>query len=324
MRGLLRALSAILAVCLAFPVQAQDWPTRPVRIVSPFAPGGGSDTVGRIVAEYLSDHLGQQFVVENRGGAGGLIGSAAVAKAAPDGYTFVISSIATHVIAPITAADAGFDPVRDFAHVAFAGGPPTVVVVHPSLGVKSFKELIALLGARSEPSNYVSPGPGTLGNLMAEYWAEKEGIKLTHVAYRGAGQAMSDLVGGHVKIGSLTFTAARGQMRAGTVIPLAVSSSNRMPEFPDVPTLKELGYPELALTTWFAFAAPAGTPEAIVQKMNTEIGNALDSPAVSKRLSEEGFETDKMSPAALTAFIKDQIAKWGPLAKRLIPTEKPK
>lgn len=323
MRGLLRALGTILAVCIALPAQAQDWPTRTVRIVSPFAPGGGSDTVGRIVADYLSDHLGQQFIVENRGGAGGLIGSAAVAKAAPDGYTFVISSIATHVIAPITAADAGFDPVRDFAHVAFVGGPPTVVVVHPSLGVKSFKEFIALLKTRSGASDYVSPGPGTLGNLMAEYWAEKEGIKLTHVAYRGAGQAMTDLVGGHVKIGSLTFTAARGQMRAGTVIPLAVSSSKRMPEFPDVPTLKELGYPELALTTWFAFAAPAGTPEAIVQKMNAEIGNALDSPAVSKRLAEEGFEIEKMSPAALTAFIKDQIAKWGPLARRLIPAEKP-
>jgi tripartite-type tricarboxylate transporter receptor subunit TctC len=235
----------------------------------------------------------------------------------------VISSIARLVIAPITGGDAGYDPFRDFAPVAFVGGPPTVVVVHPSLGVKSFKEFIALLKTRSGASDYVSPGPGTLGNLMAEYWAEKEGIKLTHVAYRGAGQAMTDLVGGHVKIGSLTFTAARGQMRAGTVIPLAVSSSKRMPEFPDVPTLKELGYPELALTTWFAFAAPAGTPEAIVQKMNAEIGNALDSPAVSKRLAEEGFEIEKMSPAALTAFIKDQIAKWGPLARRLIPAEKP-
>src|SRR5690242_16584524 len=244
MGRLLRAFGAILAICIALPAQAQDWPTRPVRIVSPFAPGGGSDTVGRIVADYLSDHLGQQLVVENRGGAGGLIGSAAVAKAPPDGYTFVISSIATHVIAPITAADAGFDPVRDFAHVAFAGGPPTVVVVHPSLGVKSFKELIGQLRGKSEALDYVSAGPGTLGNLMAEYWAEKEGIKLTHVAYRGAGQAMSDLVGGHVKLGSLTYTAARGQMRSGSVIPLAVSSARRMPEFPDVPTFKELGYQE--------------------------------------------------------------------------------
>lgn len=323
MRKVLRAVAAVIAVLMTCPVQAQDWPAKPVRIVSPFAPGGGSDTVGRIVADYLGERMGQQFIIENRGGAGGLIGSAAVAKAVPDGYTFVISSIATHVIAPITVTDAGYDPMRNFAHVAFAGGPPTVVVVHPSLGVTSFKDLVALLKSRSDPFNYVSPGPGTLGNLMAEYWAEKEGVKLTHVAYRGAGQAMTDLVGGHVKIGSLTWTAARGQMRAGTVIPLAVSSSRRMPEFPHVPTLKELGYPELALTTWFAFAAPAGTPEAIVQKMNGEIGNALVSPAVSKRLTDEGFEIERMSPSALTAFIQDQITKWGPLAKKLIPPEKP-
>jgi tripartite-type tricarboxylate transporter receptor subunit TctC len=267
--------------------------------------------------------MGQQFVVENRGGAGGLIGSAAVAKSPPDGYTFVISSIATHVIAPITVSNAGYDPIRDFTHVAFAGGPPTVIVAHPSLGVKSFKELVALLKSRAEPMDYVSPGPGTLGNLMAEYWAEKEGVKLTHVAYRGAGQGISDLVGGHVKLGSITWTAARGQMRAGTVIPLAVSSSRRMAEFPDVPTLKELGYPELAITTWFAFAAPAGTSEAIAHKVNAEIGNALDSSAVSKRLSDEGFEIEKLSPAALTAFIQDQIVKWGPLAQKLIPADKP-
>ena len=316
-------VAAAVAVSVACPARAETWPSRPVRIVSPFAPGGGSDTVARFIADYLSERLGQQFFIENRGGAGGLIGSAAVANAPPDGYTFVVSSIATHVIAPITVANPGYDPLRNFTHVAFAGGPPTVVVVHPSLGVKSFKELVTMLKSQAVPLDYVSPGPGTLGNLMAEYWAEKEGIKLTHVAYRGAGQAMSDLVGGHVKMGSITWTAARGQMRAGTVIPLAVSSSRRMPEFPDVPTLKELGYPELAITTWFAFAAPSGTPEAIVQKMNEEIGAALDSPPVSKRLADEGFETEKMSPAALTAFVQNEISKWGPLAKKLIPPEKP-
>ena len=176
-RSVVAALVAILSI--TWVAQAQEWPNRPVRIVSPFAPGGGSDTVGRIIAEYLSERMGQQFVVENRGGAGGLIGSAAVAKSPPDGYTFVISSIATHVIAPITVSNAGYDPIRDFTHVAFAGGPPTVIVAHPSLGVKSFKELVALLKSRAEPMDYVSPGPGTLGNLMAEYWAEKRG-RQTH------------------------------------------------------------------------------------------------------------------------------------------------
>ena len=320
--GVLKAVAAAIPIVFVSPAQAQDWPNKPVRIVSPFAPGGGSDTLARIVTDYISERMGAQFIVENRGGAGGVIGSAAVAKSPPDGYTFVVSSIATHVIAP-SATDAGYDPMRDFTHVAFAGGPPTVVVVHPSLGVKSFNELLALLKKQGAAFDYVSPGPGTLGNLMAEYWAEKEGIKLTHVAYRGAGQAMNDLVGGHVKLGSITWTAARGQMQAGAVTPLAVSSSHRMPEFSDVPTFKELGYPELAVTTWFAFAAPAGTPDAVVQKMNAEIGKALDAAPVRKRLSDEGFEVEKMSSSALTAFVRDQIAKWGPLVKRLMVSQKP-
>ena len=164
---------------------------------------------------------------------------------------------------------------------------------------------------------YVSPGPGTLGNLMAEYWAEKENIKISHVAYKGAGQALNDLIAGHVPMGSMTWTAAAGQIRAGTVIPLAVSSSQRMPGFPNVPTFKEIGYPDLALTTWFGFAAPAGLPTDILLRMNQEIGVALDTPAVRQNLDSQGFEVEKMSPADLTRFIKSQIVKWGPLAKRL-------
>ena len=296
---------------------AQDWPSRTIRIVSPFAPGGSSDTLGRLVAERLSEQLRQPVIVENRGGAGGLIGSVAVANSPPDGYTYVISSIATLVIAPIMSANLSYDPVRDFSHVAFAGGPPTVLVVHPSLGSKTFGDLLKLLKSRNEAVPYVSPGLGTIGNLIAEYLAEKEKIKIVHVAYKGSGQAMTDLVGGHVTLGSITWTAAIAQIRAGTVIPLAVSSSSRMPGFPDVPTLKELGYPDLAVTTWFAFGAPAGVPAAIVSRMNKEIGIALDAQAVRKHLDAQGFEIEKMSPAELTAFIKNQIAKWGPLAKRL-------
>jgi tripartite-type tricarboxylate transporter receptor subunit TctC len=300
------------------PAGAQDWPTKPVRIVSPFAAGGGSDTMGRIVAENLSQRLHQQFYIENRGGAGGLIGSAAVANAAPDGYTFLISSIGTHVIAPATSANPGYDPILSFTHVAFVGGPPTVIAVNPALGVRSLRELLALLKNRGEPLPYVSPGPGTIGNLIAELWAEKESVKLSHVAYKGSGQAITDLVAGHVQMGAMTWTAALGQMQARTVIPLAVSSSRRMPEFADVPTLKELGYPELAVTTWFGFAAPAGLPAPITLRMNAAIGNALDAPAVRDRLVAEGFELEKMSPEGLTTFVREGLAKWGPLARRLM------
>jgi len=321
MRRLVAIAGVIAGACLGAPANAQDWPTKPVRIVSPFAAGGSSDTMGRIVAENLSQRMHQQFYIENRGGAGGLIGSAAVANSPPDGYTFLISSVGTHVIAPATSASPGYDPIASFTHVAFVGGPPTVLAVNPALGVRSFKELLALLKRRSEALPYVSPGPGTIGNLIAEYWAEKESVKLLHVAYKGAGQAITDLIAGHVQMGSITWTAALGQMQAKTIIPLAVSSARRMPEFAEVPTFSELGYPELAVTTWFGFAAPSGLPRAITLRMNQAIGNALDAPTVKDRLMAEGFELRKMSPEALTAFIRDGLDRWGPLAKRLMSVE---
>jgi tripartite-type tricarboxylate transporter receptor subunit TctC len=313
---------ALLAACLpAAAANAQDWPRKPVRIVSPFAAGGSSDTMGRIVAENLSQRMHQQFYVENRGGAGGLIGSALVANAPPDGYTFLISSIGTHVIAPATSANPGYDPIAGFTHVAFVGGPPTVIAVNPALGVRSFAELLALLKRRTEALPYVSPGPGTIGNLIAEYWAERESVKLAHVAYKGSGQAITDLIAGHVQMGSMTWTAALGQMQAKTIIPLAVSSTRRMPEFAEVPTLKELGYPDLAVTTWFGFAAPAGLPAEITLRMNQEIGNALDAPAVKDRLIAEGFELEKMSPQEVTVFVRAGLERWGPLAKRLMAAD---
>jgi tripartite-type tricarboxylate transporter receptor subunit TctC len=316
MINILRILDAL--VILSAPAIAQDTPSKPVRIVSPFAAGGSSDTVGRVIAEALSEKFHQQFVLENRGGAGGLIGSREVASAPADGYTYVVSSIATHVIAPLTNPKAGYDSLTNFTHVAYFGGPPTVLVVHPSLGVKSLAELLALLKKQTEPLAYVSPGPGTLGHLIGAYWAEKVGVRLSHVAYKGSGQAMNDLVGGHVKLGSLTWTAALGQIKGGTVIPIAVSSARHMPGFDNVPTLRELGYPDMAVTTWFGMAAPAGLPITITQQMNEAIGAALDNPQIAGRLVTAGFELDKKTPAELTAYIKSELAKWGPLAKRLI------
>ena len=303
------------------PAAAQEWPTHAVRIISPFAAGGGSDTMARIVAERLTAQLGQPFYVENRGGAGGLVGSALVANAPPDGYTFVISSIGTHVLAPLTSPNPGYDPVASFTHVAYVGGPPIVIAVHPSLGVTSFAQLGALLKTRSEPLAFVSPGTGTLGHLIAEAWAERDGMRLAHIAYRGSGQAITDLVAGHVQLGSITWTGALGQMRAGAIVPLAVSSRERMPGFPAVPTLKELGYPELAVTTWFGFAGPAGLAPEIVTRMNHEIIVALDTSAARERLDAEGFERATMSPAELAAFVQSELAKWRPLAKKLMAAD---
>jgi tripartite-type tricarboxylate transporter receptor subunit TctC len=304
---------AIGAISVA---KADDWPTKPIKVVSPFAAGGSSDIAGRILSENLGHQFGHQVIVENRAGAGGLIGTTAVASSAPDGYTFVISSITTHVLGPLTATSAEYDPIRDFTHVAFIGGPPTVIVVHPSLQASTFKDMISKIRQNGE-TPYSSAGPRTLGNLIMEYLAEREGIKLSHVAYKGAGQAMADVTAGHVKVASFTSTAARGQIGSGQVLPLAVSSMRRMPELPNVPTLTELGYPELASTSWLGIAAPAKLPKPIVERMNKGVGAALGAVNVNKRLVDEGFETRAMQPEEIVEYIQSETAKWGPLARKL-------
>ena len=297
--------------------QAQSWPTKPVRIVAPFAPGGAADTLGRIIAEPLSGVFHQQFYVENRGGAGGLIGAASVATAEPDGHTFIVSGVASHVIAPSISPNPGFDPLRDFTHIAYLGGPPVVWIVHPSLSVHSYRELIAY--ARKSPTalDYISPGTGTHGFLFAENLARRENIKLTHIPYKGAGPALMDLVGGHVLIGSITFSSAAQQIRAGTVRALAVSSEKRLPNFPDIPTFKELGYNDLVSETWFAFSGPARLPSTIVQPLSREIEKILQAPEVKKRMAQDEIEIRLMTPEAVTAHIASEIARWSPLAKSL-------
>jgi tripartite-type tricarboxylate transporter receptor subunit TctC len=307
---------AIVAACLSGDrAPAQDWPSKPVRIISPFAAGGGSDILARILASQLGEQLGKQFYVENRGGAGGLVGTAAAAKSDPDGYTLVVSSIATHVLAPATSP-AGFHPLKDFTHIAFIGGPPTVVVVHPSLGVKSLPDLIKQAKAAREALSYVSPGPGTLGNLIAISLGQEENIAVTHITYKGAGQAVTDLIAGHVKLGSVTLTAALAHIRTGSLIPLAVSSANRLGELPNVPTLKELGYSNLVAITWFGIAGPAGIPGDIVARLNQEIIKAIRMPVVRQRFRSEEIETAEMSSDELTAFVATEIKRWTPIAKK--------
>jgi tripartite-type tricarboxylate transporter receptor subunit TctC len=216
----------------------KDWPTRTVKFIAPFAAGGTSDTLGRIAAEHLRGKLGQQLYVENRVGAGGMIGSHEVAAAAPDGYTFVISGIASHVIAPAFSRNPPYDGLRDFTHVAYLGGPPVVLVVHASLGVHSFKEFLDLAKRTPEGLNYVSSGVGTHGFLFAEDMARREHFKLIHVPYKGSNPAVLDLIAGHVKIGAMAWSSAVEQIRAGNVQALGVSSQNRLAGFPDVPTFR--------------------------------------------------------------------------------------
>jgi len=305
-------LSALTSIA-----QAEEWPARPVRIIAPFAPGGTADTLGRVAAEQLSDAFGQQFFVENRPGAGGVTASLAVARMEPDGYNFVVSGIATHAIAPIMNPNTGYDPVHDFTHVAYFGGPPIVLIAPVGLGVKSLSELVAYAKSRNEKLTFASPGTGTSGHLVAEYFAQKSGIAIEHIPYRGAAPGVMDVVAGHLRFGSMTWTTAAGQIAAGTVVPLAVSSPQRLADFPTIPTFKESGYPDLVSTTWFALAGPARLPGDIVAKINREVIKALAKPDVQSRLKVEQILTEPLTPEQLTAFVAAEYARWRPIAEQI-------
>jgi tripartite-type tricarboxylate transporter receptor subunit TctC len=310
------AALAMLAVSMAA-APAAEWPTRPIRIIAPSTPGGVADTFARLLAEFLPPLLHQPLIVDNRAGAGGLIGAAAAAHAEPDGYTLVTASIAYHVIAPAVSPNPPFDPIRDFTHIAFLGGPPNTFVVHPAFGARSVKELIALArGGR--PLDYVSPGVGTLGHLLVEYFAQKAGIAVQHIPHKGSSQAMVDLIAGNVMIGSMTWSSAVGQVRAGAVVPIAVSSDARVTEFPNVPTLREEGFDDLVALTWHALSGPAGLPKDVVQKLNQAVNAAWATPTLRRRLADDAIMAEPMSPQAVTEFVASEVRKWGPIARRVM------
>lgn len=319
MRYVLRILLAGLGLLfvLAGPQlgRAQEWPARPIKLIVPFSAGGTADTLGRLFAHALSESLGQQVYVENRGGAGGMSASAQVARAEPDGYTLVVSGVASHVIAPVTSTRSDYDPVRDFTHIAYFGGPPIVLVVHPSLGVRSFDQLVTLLRGSSEPLSYGSPGVGTQGHLVAAYLAQRLDLKLTHVPYKGANPAMFDLLGGHIKLASTTWTTALAHIESGAIIPIAVTAKKRFVRFSAVPTFVDLGLPDLIATTWFSLSGPPGLPPSIVARLNREVVKAVDLSEVSVRLDQEGIDAEKMDAAAFTAFVQAEIARWAPIAR---------
>ena len=286
----LAALVCAISFAFGLPAYAQGWPTKPVRIVVPWPPGGSADMIGRLLGEHLGTALKQTVYVENRPGASGMVGSAAVAHADPDGQTFVISGIPSHVIAPATGANAGFDPLKDFTHIAYVGGSPIVVTAHASLGVNSLADLMALIRRSGTSTGYVSPGVGSLGHLVGEYLARKENIRLEHVPYKGGVQAVTDLIAGHVKVGAMTWTTSSPHIRSGKLTALAVSSARRLPQLPSLPTLKELGYAELVTNTWWAFSGPAKLPGDVVLQLNREINQALD---FGRRAQEAGAGGDR-------------------------------
>ena len=302
-----------MIILLAPHAQASSWPARSIKLIVPFAAGGSADTLGRIFAQALSDELGKQVFVENRGGAGGVTASAQVARGEPDGYTLLVSGVASHAIAPALNGNTGYDPVHDFTHIAYMGGPPIVWVVNPSLGARTLGEILAILRSSPTPVDYGSPGTGTQGHLVAAYLARKLDLPMQPVPYKGAGPAMLDIVAGHIKMGFMTWTTALGQIRAGAVIPIAITADQRLPDFPDLPTFKELGYPDLIATTWFSISGPPGISADIVDRLNKACVKALDNPDVARILAQEGILATPMSADAFGKFVAAEVARWAPI-----------
>ena len=312
MKAGLVALSA-MGMMLAAPALGQAWPAKSVRIVAPFAPGGTADTLGRTVAAKLTESLGQTFFVENRPGAGGLVGSEFVSKSAPDGYTLVVSGVASHAIAPALSAKPPFDPVRDFTHIALFGGPPTVFAVHPSLPAKDLKTFVALAKAKPRELNYGSPGNGTQGHLMAEIFMQHAKIDIVHVPYKGASAALVDIVAGHIHAISTTLTTASGQIRAGRARALAVSSERRLADYAGIPTFRELGYRNVVGTVWFSLSGPPGIPADVVTRLNTEVRRILQLPDVRERLRPDGIEPNSLDAKAFTEYVTAEVKRWAPV-----------
>src|SRR5215475_6318478 len=267
---------------------AAEWPSKPVRLIVPFAAGGAADTIGRLYAEALGGVFGKPFYVENRVGGGGLLGTEAVARAEADGLTLIVSGIPTHVLGPAMNKNVGFDPMRDFTHIAYFGGTPNVLVAHASLGVTTYRDLLALARA-TDGMEYVSAGFGTMGNWIAEFLAAKEKIKLVHIAYTGGAQAVLDLVAGHVKVGMLTWSIVAEHVRAGRLVALATTSGQRLPYRLDVPTLRELGHAKFVATTWYSLSGPAGLSPDIVESANREVVNALERPQVKRQIEQDAI-----------------------------------
>lgn len=294
---------------------SQTYPARPVRMIVPFPAGGGSDTMGRVVGARLGERLGQQIVVENRPGAGGSIGADAVAKAPPDGYTLLLGSTSEIVQYPNVNPKVPYSPTRDFAPVSFVGTVPLVLVTHPSLPVKSVKDLIALSGLRPGAINFSSAGNGSTTHLAVELLILTTGIRMTHVPYKGSVPAVTDLVAGNVQIGIPTMPAALPFVKANRLRALGVSTAKRASVLPDVPTLLEAGVKDYDTALWTGILAPAGTPAGILARLHAETVYVVALPEVREALAKQGAEPESSTPEQFAAYIRSELAKWAKVVK---------
>ena len=313
-RGFARLLAAVgFALALGGAAAAQDYPNRPVRLVVPFPPGGINDIVARVLSQHLGERLGKQVLVDNRGGAGGVVGSEIVANAPKDGHTLLIVSLAGAVNPWLYTLP--YDPVKSFAPVAMLVAAPNVVTVNPSLPVNSIKEFVALAKSKPGELQYASSGVGTFLHLAGELFKIEAGVDILHIPFRGAGPALIDVVGGHTNAAFGSVTSSIGHIRAGKLKPLGVGSTKRSPTLPDVPTVKEAGVPGYEAANWIGVVATGGTPEPIVALLHKHVSEILDMPEVQKLFASEGADIVHMETGEFGAYMVSETAKWGRVVK---------
>ena len=293
---------------------AQAYPSKPVRLVLPYPPGGGTDVIARPLAQKLSESLGQQVIVDNRGGAGGNIGMEFVAKAPPDGYTLLFALTAQYAVNPTLYPKLPYDPVKDYAHISLLANAPYLLVVHPSVPAKSVKELIALMKARPGQLAYASSGNGSGAHLAGEMLRSLAHVEMTHVPYKGAGPALPDLIAGQVQLSFVTYTAAGPHIKTGRLRALGVTTAKRSPSLPDLPAIAE-AVPGYDSAVWYGFSAPAGTPAEVVAKLNSEVLRILAAPDFRNRITLEAVAPIGTSPEEFGNFVKSEIVRWAKVVK---------
>lgn len=310
----MRRLLFALALCWAWPAAGQVYPAKPVRIIVAQAPGGASDLLIRLITQKLTESLGQQFIIDNRPGAGGNIGAEVAAKAAPDGYTLFMVS-APHAVAPSLYKKLGYDLARDFTPVTLLGSEPLCMVVHPSLPAKSVRELVAFLKQRPGQVSYGSTGNGAVNHLATELFKSRAGVDMVHVPYKGSAFAIPDVISGIVPVLFANVSPLQPHIRSGRLRPLAVTSSRRVRALPDVPTIAESGYAGYEAVNWFGIVVPARTPDEIVRKLNAAIKQSVAAPDVREFYENRGADQTTNTPEEMRAFLQSETAKWAAVVK---------
>ena len=315
MRSLLVAACAAWAVASSGAVAQGAYPERPVRIIVPFPPGGPADVLARIVGDKLGQSLGKPFIIENKAGAGGNIGMEQGARAAPDGYTLTLAPVGNLTVAPALYSKLPYDPAKDFAPITVLASVPNVLIVHPSVGVKSVAELVALAKAKPGSLNYASPGNGSIPHLAAELFKRMAGVDIVHVPFNGVAPATNAVLSGEVQMFFAQSSSALPQWRAGKVVALGVATRKRLASAPELPTISEQGFPDFEATSWYGLVAPAGAPAAIIDRLHGEIVHVLALSEVRERIAGLGAEPVGNSPSEFAAMQRAEAARWMRIAK---------